>query len=867
MTKSIINRAFGLIIPIVLIGCAKEVDSAEQQPLEQEQENLHEVVFHAGWAPETKTVLQEDGSVWWSPGDEISLFVGSGENGGYKLTSTNTAPAATVDFIGHIGGSGSFTAMYPYNETAYCIDGLIVSTIQDVQYAKPGTFADGQLISIANSDNDNLYFYNICGGIKFSVANEGITKVVISSSKSLNTPYDYPIAGHVVASFSANGDVHSGIQTDGEESCTITVFPRDGDSFIPGQYYYVAIVPTEIPQLEVTYYKGDSFATFIFDIFEIGGNWPSIERATIKTLAEKDRNLTFLEADKKYTIISAYDFWPIGVDERRAITKVNFHTNCSELKGAVIRSSDGHSGYYPASVERNGTVIDFYTEADVYIPLDCGGLFQNFSSLTELDLSMFATDKTQAFHAMFYGCTNLRKLNISNFSSRGVIVDQDPFSSLFCGCYKILSLDLGPFELKGNAVQSMLGFARISHNCAIRCTPETREILSGAQSKLGLNIDYITWILPDEDIPDIEPYEFDYYSTDFSKDKTVKVLQEATMGNGINIVLLGDGYSDRMIIDGSYDNDMRKAMNAIFKDEPYASFREYFNVYAVYAVSENELGGSSNTAFYSYFGDFDPVNGPLATCDGAIVNQYATIPDNNIDETCIILIVNQSPTYNAGVADMLHIMGGDDIDDVTDYSKGGALAMVSRQLEDEYFSYVVAHEFGHGFAKLADEYCPYGGEMEDWEKDFYMDYSARYGWWSNIDFTDNPATIKWSRFLTDERYTGTGVGIFEGCNSTQGNWRSSQQSIMNNDMTGMFNAPSREAIYKRIHRLAFGKEWQYDYEAFVEYDQKNIAAEKAALAAPLVSRPPVFEINGKPFMKIEKSVTPDGKERIRVIMN
>ena len=75
MTKSIINRAFGLIIPIVLIGCAKEVDSAEQQPLEQEQENLHEVVFHAGWAPETKTVLQEDGSVWWSPGDEICLLV------------------------------------------------------------------------------------------------------------------------------------------------------------------------------------------------------------------------------------------------------------------------------------------------------------------------------------------------------------------------------------------------------------------------------------------------------------------------------------------------------------------------------------------------------------------------------------------------------------------------------------------------------------------------------------------------------------------------------------------------------------------------------------------------------------------------
>lgn len=35
---------------------------------------------------------------------------------------------------------------------------------------------------------------------------------------------------------------------------------------------------------------------------------------------------------------------------------------------------------------------------------------------------------------------------------------------------------------------------------------------------------------------------------------------------------------------------------------------------------------------------------------------------------------------------------------------------------------------------------------------------------------------------------------------------------------GGFNAPSREAIYYRIHKLAFGKEWEYNHESFVKWD-------------------------------------------------
>ena len=65
------------------------------------------------------------------------------------------------------------------------------------------------------------------------------------------------------------------------------------------------------------------------------------------------------------------------------------------------------------------------------------------------------------------------------------------------------------------------------------------------------------------------------------------------------------------------------------------------------------------------------------------------------------------------------------------------------------------------------------------------------------------------------------MGVFEGAATWQtGVWRPSETSIMLSN-EGVFNAPSREAIYYRIHKLAYGMEWVYDYETFVEYDAVN----------------------------------------------
>ena len=82
----------------------------------------------------------------------------------------------------------------------------------------------------------------------------------------------------------------------------------------------------------------------------------------------------------------------------------------------------------------------------------------------------------------------------------------------------------------------------------------------------------------------------------------------------------------------------------------------------------------------------------------------------------------------------------------------------------------------------------------------------------------------------------------------------------------MFNAPSREAIYKRIHKLALGKDWQYDYETFVEYDQRNIAVEKAAQSSVAPAQSPSLAKH-KHLFKMEESVAADGRKMVTVIMN
>ena len=180
-----------------------------------------------------------------------------------------------------------------------------------------------------------------------------------------------------------------------------------------------------------------------------------------------------------------------------------------------------------------------------------------------------------------------------------------------------------------------------------------------------------------------------------------------------------------------------------------------------------------------------------------------------------VIIVGMNDGRYAGTCYIYPTPGGD-------YGCGHAIAYCPVGMADDQMARVLCHEAGgHGFAKLADEYAyAYNGAIPQSVTDTRRD-AFQYGWWKNADFTGDPTLVKWKHLLSDARYQYDGLGCYEGAFTYwTGAWRPTDHSIMRGDTDG-FNAPSREAIWYRMHKLAYGESWNYDYEAFVAYDAIN----------------------------------------------
>jgi len=179
---------------------------------------------------------------------------------------------------------------------------------------------------------------------------------------------------------------------------------------------------------------------------------------------------------------------------------------------------------------------------------------------------------------------------------------------------------------------------------------------------------------------------------------------------------------------------------------------------------------------------------------------------------------------------------------IGDYGSGPSVSYFPKGGNAETFAQLLHHEAcGHGFAKLADEYAYEDmGAIPADVANSHKEQQNTWGWWKNVDFTSDPSATRWSHFINDTRYANDGLGAYEGgLTYWTGVWRPTENSIMRYN-TGGFNAPSREAIYYRIHKLAYGDSWQYDYEEFVKYDAIN---RKAAAS----SYNPYRQTNYKPL--------------------
>lgn len=312
-----------------------------------------------------------------------------------------------------------------------------------------------------------------------------------------------------------------------------------------------------------------------------------------------------------------------------------------------------------------------------------------------------------------------------------------------------------------------------------------------------------------EEIESDEVYE----STDYSKDGTRVTIQQHTVGKGIKVLIVGDGFTDRDIDSGLYDQSMSRAAEYFFDIEPYASFRDRFDVINMRVVSQTSVFDSEKrTAFKGTFEGGSRISGNLSTAYNKALTVFGTIQD-------VLIIIVMNTTRYAGTC----YMAGDQV----------SVAFCPMSTQTYYpFNTVIHHEAGgHGFANLGDEYH-YGGTISSSEAAELQSSASEYGWYQNLDVTSNASSIKWSSFLTDPDYSPN-TSIYEGGYSyLYGVWRPTYESCMNG-MYGNFNAPSRYAIYKKIMERS-GESWSW--ASFKAYDQKNLSMSFNGHNAPLVGQ-------------------------------
>ena len=291
-------------------------------------------------------------------------------------------------------------------------------------------------------------------------------------------------------------------------------------------------------------------------------------------------------------------------------------------------------------------------------------------------------------------------------------------------------------------------------------------------------------------------------------------LQTATRGNngGINIVILGDGYDAEDIANGDYLTTMRQQIEYFFGIEPYATYRDYFNVYTAFPLSQESGIGTVNTIRYTRFGTtYKGGTGLDADTDEifSYVLNAPTVNEGNLNQTLIIIVPN-STDYGG----MTHM-----------WADGSAIAFCPLSTYEYPLDSrgLIQHEAGgHGFGKLGDEYiyhnafidvcgCPCCEHVNEFNQ------AKANGWYDNLSLTGKMHEVPWSHLIFDSRYSDL-VDIYDGgFMHSRGVFRSEQNSCMNNNIP-YYSTISRESIVKRIKQYA-GE--TYSFEEFVANDKRD----------------------------------------------
>ena len=221
-------------------------------------------------------------------------------------------------------------------------------------------------------------------------------------------------------------------------------------------------------------------------------------------------------------------------------------------------------------------------------------------------------------------------------------------------------------------------------------------------------------------------------------------VYDAWIGNeditkAVDVVILPEGYTQAEM--DKFIKDCDFFVESLFSYAPYDRYRESFNVRGVLAPSAESgcnMPGDhvyKNTAMHFSFWTFDSERYCMSTDNRDIRDLAGQVPYDQI-----YILVNTEKYGGGGIYNFY----------------------CSSASSNSFSSDVIIHEFGHGFAGLADEYYYAGSsehmynlELEPWEPNItsLVDFSDKWG-----DMMDEETPVPTPR---KRKYEQT-IGVFEG---------------------------------------------------------------------------------------------------------
>lgn len=593
-----------------------------------------------------------------------------------------------------------------------------------------------------------------------------------------------------------------------------------------------------------------------------------------------------------------------GIWTNSAVTQFSYTRFATSGSGASVDFSSGSSFssgnmyYFYPEVGKSGSSIrvgSWYSRlaAELKVPVEQTAIAGNVENGVNL---AYAFAPSSQANITFHNFTSLLRFRITGAAVSSVVSVKLQGSNQLAGDVIILP-DSVPAEIPGLSFSNAVSSTALTlsgtflegqeyYMALIPSTQNIRMVFSDADGNSTTKVSGKDIEFAQGRIVDIGTINLGD-SLEDGKPKDPVLYMSASSGyTPVTLAVIPEGFRESEM--STYENLAHSAIDYIMATEPYKSYREYFNVWILYANSKESgasvTDGKGNVTNLrnTYFGARWGSNsyGDMSA-DSDLVYSFVeeNCPDivngmHSIDEVPVMMIINDNRyggvchTTSVGRAYAMVpytdnggglAWGFADIIAVSDSDPSAGTRNVTKAEKDELrtntgnWRNTALHEFGgHCFARLSDEYWYSSSypavsslDVHSWKVPFGLNISASYSnppW--KADLLDNMDSL----LALDSNYSR--IGVFQGGDgSVLNRWRSEMISCMI-DNRQYFSAWQRVLIVKRIMTLAGAQFSLYDFIG------KDVTADplRDAVSSPLAgdagSRtyrpvpplpPPVFE--------------------------